>query len=607
MNQFRIRLAFIVVLLTAGSAVVVGRLFTVQVLERERYVQRSRDQTHQRRIVPARRGSLVDRFGRTLAVSMRNPLSVEPDALGLRGRRPEDNAVVKRIYPLGDIAGTLLGFIGTDGYGLGGAELAFDPYLRGEDGWTILQKDGRNCKYQKIGLPEKAQRSGFDVVLTIDINVQKIVQGILRNAVNTLRAKGGMCVVMEPSTGAILAMADEPSFNPNLPGRSTLSQRQNRCISTVYEPGSTFKLVTASIALEEKLKNENDLIYGDKGSYRIYDQTIRDHTPYGYLTFAKALAYSSNVCFAKIANEIPNDKFYRYVRDFGFGTRTGIDLPGEECGIVHPVKKWSGRTRVTMAIGQEISSTLLQMVQPYAAVANGGVLVSPKIIEKVIDPRGRVVDSGSYKPVRRVLSGPVAARLRVMLQDVVENGTGKNAAISQVAVAGKTGTSQKPDSGGYSRTRLWSSFIGFVPVNSPQLLCAVVIDEPARGEMGAEAAAPIFRKIITQIISHPELEFAEKILKSDTVPMPRKMPRNVQVASGRQPHKSRRQSPDSDDARSILPDCIGKDLRDAINLVNRRGFRPFAVGYGTVHRQVPPAGTKIAPAAACTLFCSLKG
>ncbi|MBN1309133.1 MAG: penicillin-binding protein 2, partial [Chitinispirillaceae bacterium] len=418
MNQFRIRLAFIMTLLAAGSAVVVGRLFTVQVLERERYLQRSRDQTHQRLIVPARRGSLVDRFGRTLAVSMPNPLSIDPDALGLKGMPPEDITIVKRIYPLGDIAGTLLGYIGRDGYGLGGAELAFDHYLRGENGWTILQKDGRNCKYPKIGLPEKVPRNGSDVVLTIDINVQKIVQIVLRNAVSKLRAKGGMCVVMEPSSGAVLAMANEPSFNPNLPATSRLSQRQNRCITTCYEPGSTFKLVTAAIALEERLKNEDDLLYGDKGSYRIGGQTISDHKPYGYLTFAKAFTYSSNVCFAKIAEKIADEKFYRYVRDFGFGTKTGIDLPGEECGIVHPVKEWSGRTRVTMAIGQEISSTLLQMMLPYAAVANGGVLISPRIVEKVINPRGEVIDSGAYSPVRRVLSASVAARLRTMLRDV---------------------------------------------------------------------------------------------------------------------------------------------------------------------------------------------
>jgi cell division protein FtsI (penicillin-binding protein 3) len=609
MNQFKIRLAFIMALLTAGSGVVLYRLFTIQVLEQERFAERSRDQSQQRRIVPARRGSLMDRAGRTLAVSLQSPVSVESDVLGLdRGKKSKsDSTTAKRVYPLGDVAGPLLGFVGRDGNGLGGAELEFERYLRGEDGWVILQKDGRNYRYRKIGLPEKKPHNGCDVALTVDINIQKIVQGVLRQRVRTLNAKGGMCIVMDPQDGSILAMANEPSFNPNLPSGTSLSDRKNRCISAVYEPGSTFKLVTAAVAMEENIKSENDLLYGDKGRYQIYDQVIRDHKPYGYLTFAKALTYSSNVCFAKVANEIGNDKFYRYVRDFGFGTRTSINLPGEENGIVHPVRKWSGRTRVTMAMGQEVSTTLLQMMQPYAVVANGGILVTPKILEKIVDPQGAVVDSGEYRPVRRVISTSVASRLREMLRDVVENGTGKRAAIHHIGVAGKTGTSQKPDSGGYSQTRSWSSFIGFVPVETPLLLCGVMIDEPAGGEMGGEAAAPVFRKIITQILSHPELEFAEKILNNR-----QDAPRRQNVLPGRivAAEPSLPKSGNEEDIAvpgSGLPDCTGRDLRDAVNLINGSGYTPFAVGFGVVERQQPPAGTKVEPAAACTLFCTVKG
>ncbi|MBN1758237.1 MAG: hypothetical protein JW863_07970 [Chitinispirillaceae bacterium] len=606
MNQFKIRMAFIIALLTAGSGVVLYRLFTIQVLERERFAARSRDQSQQRRIVQARRGSIVDRSGRTLAVSLQSALSVEPDVLGLRsGKRDQpDVATAKRVYPQGEVAGPLLGFVGRDGNGLGGVELEFERYLRGEDGWVILQKDGRNYRYRKIGLPEKKPRSGCDVVLTIDINVQKIVQSVLKQTVTALRAKGGMCIVMNPHDGSILAMANEPSFNPNLPSRTSLSDRQNRCISSVYEPGSTFKLVTAAVAMEEHIKSENDLLYGDQGRYRIYDQVIRDHKAYGYLTFAKALTYSSNVCFAKVANEIGNDKFYRYVRDFGFGTRTSVTLPGEECGIVHPVKKWSGRTRVTMAMGQEVSATLMQMVQSYAAVANGGVLVSPRILEKIVDPHGTVVDSGEYRPVRHVISSPVASRLRSMLQDVVENGTGKRAAIPEIAVAGKTGTSQKPDSGGYSQTRSWSSFIGFLPVEEPLVLCGVVIDEPAGGEMGGEAAAPAFRKIITQILSHPELEYAEKILRSrQNVPLRDE----GQLVADKPEMTGEVRDGNASLLSGVIPDCRGRDLRDAVNLINGSGYIPYAVGFGKVERQLPPAGTKVEPAAACTLYCTVKG
>jgi membrane peptidoglycan carboxypeptidase len=255
-----------------------------------------------------------------------------------------------------------------------------------------------------------------------------------------------------------------------------------------------------------------------------------------------------------------------------------------------------------MAMGQEVSATLLQMMLPYAAVANGGVLVSPRIVGKVIDPHGNIIDSGAYAPVRRVLSETVAARLRLMLRDVVENGTGKKAAVPGVAVAGKTGTSQKPDSGSYSRTRSWSSFIGFAPVNAPLLVCGIVIDEPAGGEMGGEAAAPVFNEILMQILSHPELEFAEKMLQKSPAP--------ATVVRNGNPEQPEASLPDTVKREAIgdgVPLCIGKDLRDAVNLVNSRGFRPVAVGYGRVSRQMPEAGAKVTPAAACTLYCAMEG
>lgn len=608
MNQFRIRQVFVMVVLMAAAAIVISRLFTIQVLESDRYVKRSRDQTQQRKIVTAQRGALIDRCGRTMARSMKNGIVVTPDVLGMNTSNRNGRTVVKRVYPLGDIAGPLLGYIGKDGYGLGGAELAFDRYLRGEDGWVILQKDGRNNRYRKIGLPEKEPIGGCDVVLTVDINVQKIVQSVLKKTVRSLRARGGMCVVMEPSSGKVLAMANEPSFNPNIPSRYSIAKRKNKCISMVYEPGSTFKVVTASIAMQEKIKNEQDLLFGDNGSYRIYDQVIRDHKPYGYLTFAKALTYSSNICFAKVANEVGNKKLYRYVRDFGFGTKTCIDLPGEEAGIVHPVNRWSGRTRVTMAMGQELSATLMQMMLSYTVIANGGVLLSPRIVEKVIDRSGTVVDSGGYHPVRRVIAEDVASRLRNMLKDVVDNGTGKRAAISDVDVGGKTGTSQKPDSGGYSQTLSWSSFIGFVPVEQPVLLCGVVIDEPAGGEMGGEAAAPVFRKIISQILSHPELEFAERILKNNRIrKQPLKTPAFTVASVEKKESQDETEMRLPPDDSGTVPDCTGKDLRDAVNLLITHGSKPYAVGFGKVKRQHPPPGAKLMPAAVCTLFCTVKG
>lgn len=646
MNQYRVRLLFISALLLAGATAITVRLFTIQVLESQRYMARSRDQTQQRRILSAKRGSILDRKGEVLASSMDNAISIKPEIFDMQSSHSSKHTALERVYPLGETGGSLLGYVGKDGYGLGGVEFSFDNYLHGEDGWIILQKDGRNKRYRKIGLPYKEPRPGNDIYLTIDSDIQKIVQTVLRQTVTSLKAKGAMCIVMDPNSGKILGMANEPPFNPNFPGDYPLVDRQNKCISTVYEPGSTFKVITAAVALQENLKSEQDLIYGNNGVYEIYHQVIRDHSAYGYLTFEKALAYSSNVCFAKISNDIGNDRLYRFTRDFGFGAKTGIELPGEEAGILHPVKSWSGRTRVTMAMGQEISATLLQMILPFAAVANGGVLVQPKICEKIVNADKEIVHKYEYSPVRRILSEDVAQRLRLMMKGVVENGTGKNAAIEGVSVAGKTGTSQKPDSGSYSKTRSWSSFIGFLPAEDPVLVCAVMVDEPAKGEMGGVAAAPAFKKILTQIISHPGLEYTERVLRKNRLPVPSEqkmtpMPQvcglskadakrlldscGVKYKFNGSGNKVNFQAPVFKDGDSIpalvlylengeqdgstkeVPNCVGRDLRDAINLVNSRGINPYVIGSGLVRKQIPQGGSALDAVKACTLYCSFDG
>jgi cell division protein FtsI/penicillin-binding protein 2 len=374
---------------------------------------------------------------------------------------------LRRVYPLGVMAGSVLGYTGKDGYGLGGIEFSYDKYLRGEDGWEILQKDGRNYQYRKIGLPSREPRDGCDVYLTIDNTVQKIAQAVMIQTMESVKAIGAHVYRDGSCNGKILAMVNETFIQSQCAFCFFTYSETEHCISLVYEPGSTFKAVTASIAVEENIFKEDDILYGNNGVFKIYDQVIRDHGSYGYLTFSRALAVSSNVCFAKVSNEIGNDKLYRYTRDFGFGCKTGIPLPGEEVGIVHSVKDWSGRTRVTMAMGQEISVTLLQIAAAFGAVANKGVLLEPQICEKVVDWKGNEIEKCEYKPVRRVISEQNAMRISRMLKKVVSEGTGRNAAIEGIDIAGKTGTSQKPDSGSYSKLRSWSSFIGYTQWKNP--------------------------------------------------------------------------------------------------------------------------------------------
>ncbi|MBD3391250.1 MAG: hypothetical protein GF418_04265 [Chitinivibrionales bacterium] len=627
---------------------VVARLFDVQVLNGRKYAAESRRQTHQRVVIPARRGTIRDRNGDVLASSV--------SAAGQSSRRGRNGGSgdsarpgIARVYPHGGLAGSVLGYVGVDGYGLGGVEYAFDTLLRGQNGWSILQKDGINNRYARIDRPQEPPVDGCDVYLTLDVKIQKIVENVLSKTVARYRAQGGACIVMDPVTGDILAMASEPGFDPNRPAEYPIRQRGNRCIGYNYEPGSTFKVITAASVLEEGLKSEGDTIDGDQGVYEIYDQSIRDHKPFGRLSFREALAYSSNVCFAKIADELGKDRLFRYTKDFGLGAKTGIELPGEENGIMHPLEKWSGRTHVTMAIGQEVSVTLLQMALVFCAVANDGVLIGPRIISRI---EGRSAGRGlsrDARRVRRVVSRSTARRLRTMLEAVVQEGTGTAARIPGASVAGKTGTSQKIDeeSGEYSQDRVWSSFIGFAPSDKPALLCAVAIDEPAAGEGGGVAAAPAFRATLGQIISQPGLEFAELIIEgsredsADTGVVPRRLPDVCGMETGRAAaflrgesiafeivgtgETIRHQSPapgkvfgadgclilyadnPGEPAVVRMPSCIGKDLRDAVNAVNIKGLQPYVRGAGAVRRQHPTAGVALKPCSVCTLYCSFDG
>ncbi|MBD3243837.1 MAG: PASTA domain-containing protein [Chitinivibrionales bacterium] len=641
MRTFRIRLAFVSVLLSLLGGMVLAKLVSIQVIHADEFSQRSRQQSLQRRVVRAPRGRLLDRKGRELAVSVEGG---------------GDDAAAGRLYPHGDLAAPVLGFIGRDGYGLGGAELAFDGMLRGEDGWTIVQRDaratnGRQRKYN-VDLPSKPATPGADIYLTIDLDIQTILQNVLKQTLERFDARGVMGMVMDPKTGRILAMASEPSFDPNVVTRYSLAQRANRCISHNYEPGSTFKLVAAAAALEEKRFNEGDVLDANHGVYVVYDQSIRDHQPFTTLTFTQALTHSSNVCFAKVADRLGSETFYRYTRNFGFGQRTGIALPGEEEGIVHPIRAWSGRTRVTMAIGQELTATLLQVMMLFGAVANDGVLLQPRICERVVDTEGEVVDSATSRPVRRVVSSTVAARLRTMLQTVVDSGTGTRAGIDGVAVAGKTGTSQKldEDKQGYSDSLFYASFVGFAPVDDPALLCGIVVDEPATGKAGGLAAAPAFRQVVTQAISHPDLEYAERILGQRPVgPIEDEERIRVPMLCGLPVLEAERRLREADigfqvigDADTVthqsplsgarlaagafvklyandspiigadstvrvaVPECRGKDLRDALSLLNIRGLTPYVKGAGRVVRQFPPVGTVTEETAVCTLECAFE-
>jgi cell division protein FtsI (penicillin-binding protein 3) len=660
MNTVRQRIFVLGGIVTLLISCVVVRLFMVQVVDGRKYALQSKRQSQSRTVVAAHRGAIRDRHGSVLATSIASQLTIDKTLLdthalavytlagkssGLSGSR--------RIYPYGEVAGALLGYIGKEGDGLGGIEYMFDKELRGEDGWKILRKDGRNKRYSRDDMPGKTPRNGDDIWLTLDLDIQRIAENVLKQTVARLGARGGMCVIMDPLGGDILAMVNEPGFNPNIAAVYSLQARANGCVSGNFEPGSTYKVITASGALQENVISVDDTIDGNHGIYKIYSETITDEKPFDRLSFGQALWYSSNVCFAKIATKLGPEKLYKYTKDFGLGARSGVALPGDECGIVHPVESWSGRTLVTMAIGQEVSVTLIQMMNVFGAIANNGVLMAPRICLKVASDDGDRVTPTEPKFVRRVVSEQVAARMRELLIGVVAVGTGKKAAVPGVAVAGKTGTSQKvnPQTGAYYADRYCSSFIGFAPARNPVLLVGVVIDEPANGESGGAAAAPAFRQIVNQIISHPQMQYAERILHTVTDTAGHRNPQDPQMpavcgltraaaevrlqAAGldcewvgdgltvteQKPAAGQRMAAGGRGVlyaavnrtgaggavAVIVPRCVGIDLRDAVNAVRCRGLVPIVKGMGIVRRQVPPAGASAVGGAICTLYGSLDG
>lgn len=619
MNSLVGRIAAVMIVLGLLFAAVIARLFLVQVVDGARYAALCKGQSQKRVAAAAPRGKIYDCRGRVLAASTGDRAQLSPDALMMDAAdsalaaghgRLRTAAATQRVYPFGDLAGAVLGYVGRDGYGLAGAEFAFDKNLRGEDGWTIVHRDGRNVVWSTAGLPSKRPVPGGDVYLTVDIDIQKIAQTVLDQTIRSMRAGGGMCMIMDPASGAVLAMASEPAFNPNLWELYPACRRHNRCLEINYEPGSTFKIIAAASALQEKVLREQDLIDGGNGVFRVYNESIRDREPFGKITFAEALAYSSNVCFAKVANAVGSERLYKYAKDFGFGSRTGIQLPGEESGIVHPIAEWSGRTRVTMAIGQEVSVTFLQMMLAFACIANDGVLVKPSICEKIVASDGTEAWRNRSSPVRRILAAGVARRLRYMMKAVVDKGTGVHAQIDGVSAAGKTGTAQKIDevTKTYSATRYSSSFIGMVPAECPALVCGVLIDEPLAGESGGIAAAPAFKKIITQILTHPNLTYADRILRRDPMTVSADSTAGGRPAAATGGPARATTAAGSGNAPTVaggLPDYTGRDARDAAMDVLARGFVPYVLGAGVVVRQFPAAGATAADA--CTLYCAVGG
>ena len=406
----------------------------------------------------------------------------------------------KRCYPNLYLASHIIGYSGLDNVGLDGLELYYDRYLRGQAGWALIQRDARQ---NKLDLSEKmiAPYDGYDLVLTIDEVIQYIAERELEKAFTTFHAKGASIVVMNPHTGEVLALANRPTFDLNEYPRADMDARRNRTLTDMFEPGSSFKVVTACAALESNTVSEQDKFFCENGEYRVANHILHDHTKHGWLTFSEVIQESSNIGTTKIAQMLGGEAVYRSARMFGFSSKLGIDLPGEISGSLKEPRFWSKTSICAVPIGQEVGVTALQLATYISAVANGGQLMKPFVVKEIRDKRGETIKAFLPAMIRKVISVDTAMRMKKILTGVVDEGTGKLARIPGVSVAGKTGTAQKLEpNGAYSHNKFVASFIGFAPVEDPAIAVVVIVDEPHPYYYGGVVSAPVFKNVAADVL-----------------------------------------------------------------------------------------------------------
>ncbi|MGD0571279.1 MAG: penicillin-binding protein [Candidatus Sulfotelmatobacter sp.] len=527
-----------------------GRLVYLQIFRYGSFIKQAEHQQQREIPLSAKRGVIYDRAGHELAMSVlvdsafAVPTEVKdlPTAISLITRiTGEDHNVVladcrahktfcwvarkaddetierikslnlqgihfqkepKRFYPARDLAAQVVGTVGMEDSGQSGIEHEFDDELRGRSGAMLISVDARRQWFSDV---EKQPEPGENLVLTIDKNIQYVAEKELDQAIHDTQAIAGTVIVENPHTGEILALANRPTFNPNLRKEITPNALTDRAVSYAYEPGSTFKLVTISAALEEKVTNPDEVFDCQMGSIVYNGMRIRDSRPHGLLPVWGVLAESSDVGSIKIALRLGEDRFYKYIRAFGFGQQTGIELPGETRGMTKPVSRWSKVSIAAISMGQEIGISAIQLAALISTFANDGVWVAPRILAGTVEPQGSL-QTVSFRPgpSHRVISSYTAAEMRSMMQKVVLEGTGRKAILEGYTSAGKTGTGQKvdPATGAYSKTKYIASFAGFAPLNNPQIVVAVILDSAVGPHQGGQVSAPVFHRVAQQVLEY---------------------------------------------------------------------------------------------------------
>ena len=692
---FRIRFTVLKLFFVIFFAAVGFRLVQIQMIEAGSYQEIARRQYEQKFTIPAERGNIYDRNGNVLVSNTKfvsfaadpkivagraervasafsrvfgKPASFYAEKLRSKKRRfvwmersvrPAVAARIeearlpgivlinepKRLYHYDYLAGTLVGFTDVDSRGISGIELSLNTPLRGTDGSVIMRQDGLGRTYSSVDYPRSEPVNGTDVTLTIDLGVQAVVEEELRRGIEKNEADGGLAVFMNPHTGEILALAVSPGINPNKPSRTDLALARNRVVTDIFEPGSVFKVVTAAAAYEHHVVAPEKRYYAEKGKMKVqfgrYVRTIRDTHEHEWLTFREAIEVSSNIVMAKAALEIGEERFYTTARDFGFGMSTGVDMTGEVGGILKRPDGWSKTSLQTMSYGYEVAVTPIQILAAYGVIANGGVLMRPYVVSGIRDENGTIVREQHPEAIRRVVSQETATELGRSFEGVVERGTAKDVAIPGIRIAGKTGTARKVVDGAYAAGQYTASFVGFFPVDDPQVVGLVMMDNPRnRGYYGGITSGPIFRAVAERVVNASPRMSRTLVTTRDPLAQKRvAVPdvRNMQpeVAHGMLTSLGLtvqafgtgqlvvRQKPDpghivesgdlvtvvagtsdqTSDGTIQVPDVRGLTMRRALNRMVVDDFEVVVEGSGIVRSQRPAAGTKTRVGSSVTLMC----
>ena len=653
----RLRWLVVWVLAVVWMAVVVGRLSYLQLFCYSEYFAKAQHQQQRTFEISPKRGTIYDRKGRELAVSLpmdsafadpsditdaamvarllSRVLNIAADDLETKIRQahspvrlakklsPETVQRIddmnlrgvffqkenRRMYPQRELAANVLGYVDVDEKGIGGVEYSLDKQIRGRPGRMMVVEDGRRHWYDRT---ESAADPGASVTLSIDETLQYIAEKELAHAIQDTHAQSGTIVIQDPSTGELLGVANYPTFDPNDAGAYPDDVRTDRAVSAAYEPGSTFKVITMTGAIEYGLTNPDELIDCQMGSIIVAGRLIHDHKAYGILSVREVLANSSGVGTIKLALRLGAPKFYDVIRQFGIGQPTGIELPGENHGLLRALENWTPSSIGSVAMGQEVSANPIQIVSAISAVANGGTYNHPRIVHEIRSDAGDLPHAGA--DAHEVTDARTAASVRSMMETVILEGTAKHAKLDGYTAAGKSGTAQKidPATGRYSKTDYVTSFVGFAPVNDPAVTILVLLDSPVGAHGGGDVSGPVFKRVAEQVLAYldvphdvPVPSNIETAKDLHSAPRPGAEKSSVDEASKEHFEAAaladkKRSQPGSaptiafeDAAAVVVPNLSGQTVRAVSETCSRLGLVPGLIGNGVAVEQSPESGTRV--------------